>query len=865
MIHPRVEALLVASSLTLKGIKFDTLSAHAVWSGRHLKVDRVEAALWGGQVQGGVALVFGHPGALAADLSVTGALLQLGSVDGWALPFSGLADARAHFSGPLRRSHAQIRLDVNRLGLGPVPWGDVRMDGDLIPGSLRGTLASSDGRLKGKLDLSWTKNSGVLFQGTSLSLADVPLSATALALASLGALHPQSTAWARFWTGLSGRLGGAWSASFTAQGPVMSPSLRAQLRLANGRLALDSAESGGLPLWWKGRLDYSSGALSFGNEAVPFALHVGPLAKGLGAAALGSYRFTGRSRPEDALRLRFGGDLGFLDGFGYTRSDRGRLSASLTITGRAADPQSTGILTVTGFSCRPLAHLAAVRDGSLRVLFRGSTVSLETLNFRAPGLVHASGDFDFSEGLAAMQGRILVTTDEAGLGLRNWPSLGTGNLVLVPLELGFGGVGEPIRIAGRAVLHDAHITYAGAAPDDSSATSVHLPPLNIDLRVGLGPNVWYDKRQSKALDLSDPAHWFSDTLESAQKSLIDPDLSLRFAPTTKDLVIRDSGNGINFSGELSVDRGWVTVMQNDFQLGGAQGPTLIRLHGGSADVSGTAAVNLSYTRLDPYTGRPIQNEVKVLAELSPRSEAEREALGLQGHFLNYRLRFDSDPLIIQGNPQLQQTAVLDLVLLGDPVVDIGRGNNGTLSGPDGPSGFQQSADPAALLANASLGAVTTGFARKELSGLLGGLDIPGYSWLDVARLNPRIRYQMVGATPISAPGAPTTAQPLASPAQSSYDLDWSLELGKNFGQKIYTSLQAMTFGQNDRDSVIVASQSDQAVLSYGLRGGFEYRLGPYRDLDVYEDFGCDDNLNPVAYPSRWAVPDGAVLVQLRAT
>jgi hypothetical protein len=163
--------------------------------------------------------------------------------------------------------------------------------------------------------------------------------------------------------------------------------------------------------------------------------------------------------------------------------------------------------------------------------------------------------------------------------------------------------------------------------------------------------------------------------------------------------------------------------------------------------------------------------------------------------------------------------------------------------------------------------VTSGFLRKEVAELLRKFNIMGSNWVDVARVTPRIRYQAIGASAAQAPGAAAAVQSSSSSSNSQYDIDWTLELGKSIGDKIYTSVQAMTFGENARDSVLVANQSNVTVQSYGLRTGVEYQVSPYRTFEIYGNFGCDDNLDPVAYngQDQFQNPNISAVVQLRNT
>lgn len=870
-LSPEVKAFLSVPELGIVGLQVESVSAGTILSGPHLSVSRLEGTLWGGQLDGNASMDLSEGGGLAADLTVTGGLLQLARLRGSRLlPFDGMVQAHAVASGRLRSPNVAVDLSVDKLRLGLWKLGNLAARAAYTSRGLQGGFSSSSGRLAGTV--AFSRGSGktaAAFHDTRVSLRQVDLSETAEGLASARDALGWPAAASDFVAGLKGRVGGLLDAVFTVEGPLRSPTLWMEAKLPAGRLApwnsvpatrFQKSSPAGMDLRLYGFLGFHSGTLILGRDSKPLHAALGPHKQGLELQALGTYPLLGTGAPGH-MALTMDLDLRLLDTLDFFEKSQGRLSADLVVGGTAASPRAQGTLTLDDFSCEPSAYLAPIKDGSMKLLFSGQTLELSALSFKAPGVVSALGGLNLSGGLDDLRGSVEIKTDGTGLRIENWDSMGSGNLVLAPLRLGLAGRDQPLSVGGTVRLSDARIVYqgksgssgAGAAPPSAPAR-----PMALDLHVGLGSNVWYEKVQSKTVDFRNPEKWLSDTLNSAEESLLQPDISFRVAPTVHDFIVRGTTPDLDLRGELEIDRGRITIRENDFDITDDRGPALIRFGGQRADISGTAEARLNYTRDDPVTGRPHLRTVEVYAMLSPRTDEEREAAGLSGTFLNYQLSFDSDPQIIPDNPDLQQTAVIDLVLLGDPLVDVGDQGSTALGSGGG------AADQGALLAGAGLGTVTTGFARKELAQLLGNFKFFGGHWLDVVRVNPRIVYQTVGAVPIQAQGAPV-GQAVAGGSSSQYDIDWALELGKSIGEKLYASLQMLTFGENARDSVIVADQSNETVQSYGARLGLEYQVSRYRSIDVYGDFGCDDDLNPVAYAANQEAPYPSYLVQMRNT
>ncbi|HTB21655.1 MAG TPA: translocation/assembly module TamB domain-containing protein [bacterium] len=868
---PQVKAFMQAPWLELAGFEMESVSVTAALEGTRLSVGKISGTLWGGELDGSGAMGLQKGGALNADLSLNGALLQLARLHGHVmLPFDGLTRAHVVVSGPWRSPDAKFDLDVDRLRLRYLELGNLRARALLSKKGLQGSFFTDQGQILGTVAIAPGQGKAPpYFHDSSATVKQLDLGILAMSLASLGSAGGDSPVPGPGPRALRRRLAGSLDAQFTAEGPMASPTFWMRARLSQGRVFALAPGSKGAPqaqsldLRTNGLLGWHKNDILLGRALEPLRIFLGPRNKGLEIQALGRYPLSGPG-PQGHVALALDADLGLLDSLPWFKRSSGTLSGDLVLSGGLAAPQLLGNISVSNFSSEPVAYLAPLRAGSMKLVFKGQGVQLAALSFRAPGLVSAAGGLDLAGGPRGLRGTVQVTTDATGLRLQNWDSMGTGNLVLAPLDLELDGEDEPLSVRGRVVLSQARIVFAGskASPDDSGSGAppeFFGHPLYLDMGVGLGGNVQYEKLQVNTVDFRDPRKWFSGVLQTAEESLLQPGVSFRMAPTQQDFLVQGTVPDLHLQGELEVARGRISILSNDFNIGGGQGPTYVRFEGRHADISGTAQARFNYTRY--INGRETQKTVEVYAYISPRTQDEMDAVGLGKQFLNYQISFDSDPQIIDDDPAQQQTAVLNLVLLGDPLVDVD--DTGSVT----PIGGSETDDPdeGALLASAGIGAATSGLLRQIMNAGLGNIGILGNNWLDVVRVSPSIRYQLVGAAPIQAAGG-AEAVPLASAStNSSYDIDWAMEFGKYIAEKVYASLQVLTFGENSRDSVILANQSNQVVQSYGVRAGAEYQLSATRSLDVYGDFGCDDYLNPVAYNANLDAPPPSYLVQWRNT
>jgi hypothetical protein len=875
---PVVEAQLSAPWMALRGVEFKRVEIRAGYKDERLEVRELQAGLWDGIVSGTARMDFRTKGAIEADLSVLGAAIEHAEISGRRLvPLRGRLSGHASLSGALRSPEFSADFATSDLAISRTALENLNAHAEWGPPGFRAVLASSKGSLLGNLDFTAPAAGTAEFRRSRLTIRGVDLSATAalISAAEDSDVVPASVSGAVApWRG---RLGGKADVEVDVEGPVANPTAWVRLALGQATVAAlaptGSAAVEPLEVRLAGVFGWHAGEFLFGKSGEPFTLGMKSVVHHAGAD-LQAFGHLPLDAPKTEGHLAVSADLDFrmLGAFPLLSGAQGKASADGVVSGSLKSPKIHGTVKVRGFSCAPSAYVGPVKDGRATLRFEDQSVGVEDISFACGGRVTALGQLDFSEGFAAPKGRLEVSTDDDGLRVEHWNGVGSGSLVLGPLDLDFGGAGGPLGISGRAFLKDALIVYSGQEEETPASSEAGKPSptasptpgsapgrsLDMDLRVGLGANVWYEKHQNRTVDLSDPTRWLSDALASAKETLLMPDISFRMRPTQEDFVVRGGGSNLELVGELVIDRGRMTIMENDFDITSDKGPAVVRFHGQGADISGTAEARLRYTRDDPVTYRTVQKAVEVYVYISPRTQEEIEAAGLEGQFLNFKVDFDSDPQIIPENPDLQRTAVIDLVVLGDPLVDIG--DQGVSTSGEASQG--------ALIASSGLGAVTSGLVRKQLAELMRKFKFMGNDWVDVARVTPRIRYEMPAGTPSSMQAAAgSAAAASAQQSSSQYDIDWDVELGKGIGEKVYSSLQVLTFGENSRESVVVAAGETCTVQTYGVRLGLEYQVNAYRTVSVFGNFGCDDNLDPVANPgpSDWAAPNMSYAVQLRNT
>ena len=865
---PHIQGSVSAPWLSLGGVELQSATARVEMAGPHLSVDGLRATVWEGALQGGLSLGLGKEGHIQADMVLDGVRLEMASIHGQRpLPLSGTAFVELQLRGPVRDPTMKAHLEVPSAALGLLPLGKVDADADWAPEAWRTKFGLMDGRIKGDIAVNGGKhgsfhNSAVAFQGIDLGglargLATAPPSTLLKAGASKGA------AW------LAARLKGQADAKLTLEGPLHQATvwiefqrLKGQLAMEDGFFALKDAKRP-LDLEGEGSLGFGGGDALFGRKEQPLRLSLAFGGHQWEVQALGRYPLKPDGIP-GALELSLDGDLRLLDAFAFFNRSGGRLSFDGRVGGTLDAPQAKGELKVDSFSTEPAAYLAPIKDGKLRAQLREETIEVPELSFRSGGEVRASGRLDLSAGLKALAAELSVSTDLEGLRLQNWDAMGSGNVIFDSLKLSITGDNQPITLSGRIELANAVIHYAGQAKKDAGGEeAARKRGLNLDLRVGLGANVWYEKLHDKQVDLFDPSQWLKGVADSAMETLQRPDMYFRLRPTAKDFVIQGVTPDIQMLGELSIDRGRITVMENEFEIKSDRTDPRVRFAGRQAEIWASAVGRLRYNRDNPLTGRPQARAVNVILDISPLDEEELEKSGLAHAFLNYKLAFSSDPEIIPGNAAQQREAILNLVVLGDPMVDLdasAQAANGAAI---------ESKQSAQALGETQINRVFSGEIRKQLaSWSRKGFKFLGTGLIDVFRVVPRFKYQASSASQGQATQSATTAADASKQARDNQLIysDTTLEVGKSVTEKLYASLQAIHFGdQSLAAQNQSAGQVQRVTRPYGTRTGFEYQLSPNRTLEGYWNYSVDDNLEPVAFDPDHIDQAHSGVIRLRNT
>jgi hypothetical protein len=679
----------------------------------------------------------------------------------------------------------------------------------------------------------------------------VELSATAAGLASAGDSIALPQGAVRVGQLLQGRLAGQANVSMSLEGPLRKPQIWITLALPDGHvylpevgpLALRDPQAGvGLKVF--GSLGLHGGDLLLGRGTDPLKAILG-LRKtgGLEVQALGHYPLHAWVQPGH-LALAVDGDLRLLDALELFSQTQGRLSGDMVLSGSPDAPQADGNLKLKGFQTVPTAYLAPVTGGEFRVDMKGQDLVLSLLKFQAGGAVSAVGGASLAQGLRGLSGHLQLRTDDQGLRIQNWDRMGEGSLQMDPVDLAVDGPDSPLGVSGHLRLSNAVIHYAGggstAQPLSPDAALPARRPVALDLRIGLGANVWYEKQQTHTVNLLDfnPLQWGLDAANSYIEDFQRPDLYFRLAPTDTDFLVKGTTPEVDLHGELSIDRGRLTIMEDEFQIKPEGEPARITFNGRHAEVRARAVGRLRYTRDDPTTHRPFQRTVDVTVEVQPMDADALAKSDLSKAFLNFQPSFSCDPVLVANDTAQNQQAIFNLIVTGDPQVDDDASNADASSSPG--------ANQADLLVSAEV--------RKQIAKISAqGFKMLGSRYLDVFRVVPRFKFQAAsngGAT--AAGGAATSTD---APLVSS---DWTLELGKSLGDKLYASFQGIRFGDSGAmQSVAETLPQDYTTLDYGARAGVEYQVGPSRTLELYYNYSVTDDLDPLPYNPAQGPEQGA--------
>lgn len=841
--RPLIQARLWAPRLGLLGAQLQGLSASARLEGTRLRVSGLRARLWGGALAGSAEMGLAQGGRLDAELSLDGASLGQATLDGRRpLPLEGLAQGTLKAAGLLRNPVLDLDLTLPSASLGSLNLGALTAQAHWGPDGLDSHFKALGGRLQGRV--AFSRGRTAAFHDSRISLKAVDLSSTAAGLAGAGDSMVLPSGAVRAGAVLQDRLRGTLDAVLNLEGPLQAPQVWVDATLKGGRLmlplggplALRDPEAG-LRLFLVGALGFHQGEIQWGRPQAPLkAVLGGQGSGGIVLQALGRYPLDGAGAPGH-LSLDLAGDLRLLDALSLFNHTEGRISGDLLLSGTPDSPSANGQLQVKGFQSDPTAYLGPLRRGGLTLQMRGQAVHLVGLTLQAGGQLSASGEASLAQGWQGLSGSITFNTDDLGLRLDHWAGFGNGSVKLEGLKLSVDGPDSPLSIAGRAVLSNALVVYGGQDATTAAVAGPAQPrrPLTLDLRIGVGANVWYEKHQPPVVDITqassmlDPSAWLQQTFGNLVESIRRPDLYFRLAPTAQDFLVQGSSPDIRLLGQLAIDRGRITMLENEFQIRQDAQPALIRFNGRHGEVQATAVGHLRYMATDPVTQRTYQKSVDVSVLVSPMSQDELLRSGLQDSFLNYKLDYSSDPVLDPRGDDENRQAILHLIVLGDPMVDSGSGS-------------------ASALGATQLDRLISAELRKQIATLSQhGFKLIGSRFVDVFRVVPRLR--VLGST---------AAQPVASGAPAAQGQgsslvlsDLTVELGKSLTDQLYASLQGVYFNQEAAAQEGLYGPNNQALdanyasTDWGGRIGLEYQISSSRTLEAYYNYAVDDNLDPL--------------------
>ncbi|HTB34500.1 MAG TPA: hypothetical protein VK842_06525, partial [bacterium] len=663
------------------------VSAAARLQGGSLEVRDLSAGLWGGALNGSASMDLHKGGKIKAQLEVEGASLQDARLNGRRpLPLSGTASVHLKAAGPLRSPDLQLSLAVPEASMGSWDLGALHAKATWDQAGLDARFDAMHKHLQGRV--AFGRGPQAEFHHSAISCTAMELSATAAGLASAGDSIVLPQAAVHVGQLLQGHLAGQANVAMSLDGPLHKAQLWLDMALPDGHvylpevgpLALKDPQAGvGLKVF--GSLGFRAGDLQLGRGTNPLKAILG-LRKsgGLELQALGHYPLHAWVQPGH-LALDVDGDLRLLDAMELFSQTQGRLSGDMVLSGSPDAPQADGDLKLKGLQTVPTAYLAPVSGGEFEVNMKGQDIVLTRLKFQSGGAVSAVGGASLAQGLKGLSGHLELRTDDQGLRIQNWDRMGEGSLQLDPVDISIDGPDSPLAVGGRLRLSNAVIRYAGGGSTAQPLTPEAAPParrpIALDLRIGLGANVWYEKQQTRTVNLLDfnPLQWGNDALGSMLENFQRPDMYFRLAPTATDFVLQGTTPEVDLHGELSIDRGRLTIMEDEFQIKPDGEPARITFNGRHAEVRARAVGRLRYTRDDPTTHRPFQRTVDVTVEIKPMDPEALEKSDLSKAFLNFQPAFSCDPVLVANDQAQNQQAIFNLIVLGDPQVDDDASNS----------------------------------------------------------------------------------------------------------------------------------------------------------------------------------------------
>ncbi len=863
--QPLVEGAISCGQLRIYGSPLRDFGANLKWRGRRLELYNLKATAWEGTMRGGGSLVLparkGAAGTVEAQLKIRSFSLEdFFRRSGRGIPLGGRGEADFSIRGDLKDPSVDLDLEVPKVTLGANDMGPLAFRASWARGRTRfsgsgwnGGL-SVQGRLEGRPLPS--------FVDSSFFLTGIRLHALAEGIARSPDARRAPPWLARAAAFLSAHGAGRLSLQGTLQGPANDPDILLRARLSKGKLSYRELKAGiaqgkWLDLEGGGGLELRGGVLRVGDAQGPVTLEFSTPAGSLQASCEGRLPLLARGPDASAqdLTVAVQGSLAPMDALPLFQRPGGRLKALLSLTGPRRNPRISGDVDISGFHARMTKYLDEVRDGSVSLHLQGDSAVLKEFHFWSGGDLDAQGQCQLASGSLA-SAHLRVWTEGPGVRLAHWDEMARGYVELKPLTLSLEG-GGPLRVEGRVFTHDATVFFAGGgagakpAPGPASGPAAAQAPagVRLDLKLGVGDNVWYQNVQD--IDLAGLLPSLAQTnLSDLAQSLgafflkpIQPSLQILLKPTAGDFSIQGPLSDLCLSGDLGIQRGTFSIWGNDFILGPEGRLSFQGDPNGLPDAKrrGNLTAQGTYTvRPLPSAANPNPTTVQITAKVLPWSEDELVQHQWQDRFLNYRLEFSSEPT-------LPEPAIISLLTLG--VDSSANAQNAGLGGPNPPS------------QDLSGSTVFFGFLSRYVKGLVGNVFGGVGGWLshlfsvDSLSASPSVALaSQEPAAAADAPGAPVSGSAVNSVLRQVQGVQ--VDFGKSLTQKLYLNGQYLYTDPGTYQSNNYLDPNASDIHPDGGRLGLEYSLGGAKQLKAYMNWNVDDNLQPLPNtqsPFSWSL------------
>lgn len=856
---PLAEGLLQAPQMGLAGIDVEQVQARLQMDIRGLRVSELRGRLWGGGMQGSAAIAFpsvraGLPrGSIEGGLNASGVDMGLIRYRGVEyIPLSGTARFESSVKGELLGPRVEASFKSSSAAFGSYPLGGLELKGVNQGKKLDLTLDTWKGRLHAEVNFNF--EGGSQFEPSTVRMRNFPLDELMRGIAEAHDTVLITPALKSRMRLQLARYSGTADVEIGLSGPVRSPDLSLRIFSHEGRLKIPSTlfranDDQGLLFRAAGLLRLGADGLRMGEGNAPFSVSV-PGRKGSadfsirGRLPLKASQETAR----EGLDIRMLADLRMLEQFALFEKSRGSAELDLRLTGKIDALLASGWLQVKDFHCAMERFVSDLKNGEAQVWIKDRSLTVENLSFDSGGSFEAMGRLDFLDGLRP-EGVIEARTDsEKGLYLDNF-KYGSIKALLEPLRLVFRGR-EGVDVTGRAALHDTVVTLSRPTDEEVEARrqaaaqgpQMREPfPVAFNLKAGLQENVWLKKVQGGVEISMDPFVMLKQALNSTVETLQSPGFEFLFKPTERDFVIQGSPPNLLIGGELGIDRGTMTFMENEFKIeqkSRANRVTFRSLERLRADIDAEAAANIRYVRELPG-GRLEPRNVRVSVNIKPFTEEELEKAKLENAMLNYNLKeFSSEPPLAS-SPEENRQAILSLLVLGDPL------NQSTRDAIENNQGSSTSLNQ---LLSIQASRMLSGLLRKTINRYAKSI---GNQVVDYVRVAPRLRYQGSSASANnSAVSSNSQSKGLSQQIQQEgFRVSWLVEVGRSLGKNLFASGQLVYFSEDDVNAAKTqtSTQVSKDVRNAGARFVTEYRLAPTRVLEASIGYSVDENLEPMAF------------------